>query len=315
VRSESIACCFFLALRRSGRLLQAKQQLWACVDKGSGQHLSAVLGTGAYFGCLSVPFLQAADSLFAPRLSSMTSSVPRLCTGHKNPACSKTTAAQTTNDQATALADKTFGEVQMACKKMMKRRSTEAAKYEPTPQERVAYERFLARSSAQSSAPIKITKNGHSFEFVHDHPNERVAQALVMDALGTADLDFVDGILSQLFDAASKRQDIDERSFNFLLSVIKGIGPRDQIEAMLAAQMAVVQLVTMTFGGRLARADTIPQQDSAERAFNKLTRTFVAQMEALKRYRNGGEQRMAVQNVSVNDGGQAIVGNVMQNPV
>jgi hypothetical protein len=54
----------------------------------------------------------------------------------------------------------------------------------------------------------------------------------------------------------------------------------------------------------------IPQQDSAERAFNKLARTFAAQVEALKRYRTGGEQRVIVQHVNVNEGGQAIVGAV-----
>jgi hypothetical protein len=35
-----------------------------------------------------------------------------------------------------------------------------------------------------------------------------------------------------------------------------------------------------------------PQQDSAVRAFNKLARTFAAQVETLKRYRGGGEQTM-----------------------
>jgi hypothetical protein len=42
----------------------------------------------------------------------------------------------------------------------------------------------------------------------------------------------------------------------------------------------------------------------------KLTRTYAAQMEALKRYRSGGEQKMTVQHVHVADGGQAMVGNV-----
>jgi hypothetical protein len=60
--------------------------------------------------------------------------------------------------------------------------------------------------------------------------------------------------------------------------------------------------------------ENIPQQDSAERAFNKLTRTFTMQMEALKRYRTGAEQKVTLQNVSVADGGQAIVGNVTQVP-
>jgi hypothetical protein len=74
--------------------------------------------------------------------------------------------------------------------------------------------------------------------------------------------------------------------------------------------MAAVHMATMTLAGRLAQVENIPQQDSAERAFNKLTRTFATQMEALKRYRTGGEQKVTVQHVSVSEGGQAIVGNV-----
>jgi len=84
-------------------------------------------------------------------------------------------------------------------------------------------------------------------------------------------------------------------------------------EALLAAQMAAVHIATMTSARRLRSADTIPKQDSAERAFNKLARTFATQMEALTRYRTGGEQKV-VQHVSVSEGGQAIVGNVTQAP-
>ena len=43
---------------------------------------------------------------------------------------------------------------------------------------------------------------------------------------------------------------------------------------------------------------------------NKLGRTFAAQVEALKKYRSSGEQNIKVQHVTVNEGGQAIVGNV-----
>ena len=66
----------------------------------------------------------------------------------------------------------------------------------------------------------------------------------------------------------------------------------------------------MTFARRLAHVESIPQQDSAERAFNKLTRTFAAQMSALKEYRSKGEQKMTVLHVHVAEGGQAIVSNV-----
>lgn len=47
-----------------------------------------------------------------------------------------------------------------------------------------------------------------------------------------------------------------------------------------------------------------------ERAFNRLSRTFSAQIEALKRYRSKGEQRFYVERVNVGKGGQAIVGPV-----
>jgi hypothetical protein len=57
-----------------------------------------------------------------------------------------------------------------------------------------------------------------------------------------------------------------------MLAVVKGIEPKDQVETMLAAQMAAVHNATMTFARRLAHVDNIPQQDSAERALNKLAR-------------------------------------------
>src|SRR5262249_53959466 len=83
--------------------------------------------------------------------------------------------------------------------------------------------------------------------------------------------DFLDGILNQLGNASAHGQDIDERELNFMLSVIKGIEPRDQLEAMLAAQMAAVHVTTMTFA-RVASVNIS--------AFNKLTRTFAMQIEA-----------------------------------
>jgi hypothetical protein len=99
-----------------------------------------------------------------------------------------------------------------------------------------------------------------------------------------------------------------------MVSVIKGIEPRDQVESMLAAQMAAVHMAMLRFIQHLPRIENLPQQDGAERAINKFARTFAAQMEALKRYRTGGEQKVTVQHVSVSEGGQAIVGNVAQNP-
>ena len=93
---------------------------------------------------------------------------------------------------------------------------------------------------------------------------------------------------------------------------VKSIKPRDSIEAMLVAQMVSVHVMAMRCAHHLANADDLAQHDSAARALGRLARTFPAQIEALNRYRSHGEPAITVQNVSVGDGGKAIVGNVTQ---
>src|SRR3954454_577208 len=53
-----------------------------------------------------------------------------------------------------------------------------------------------------------------------------------------------------------------------------------------------------------------PPGKTAARALGRLARTFAAEIEALNRHRSRGEPAITVQNVSVGDGGKAIVGNV-----
>jgi hypothetical protein len=97
-----------------------------------------------------------------------------------------------------------------------------------------------------------------------------------------------------------------------MISMVRSIKPRDSIEAMLVAQMVSVHVMAMRCAHHLANADDLAQHDSAARALGRLARTFPAQIEALNRYRSQGEPAITVQNVSVGDGGKAIVGNVTQ---
>ena len=118
-----------------------------------------------------------------------------------------------------------------------------------------------------------------------------------MKALGTEDWDFFKGILKQLADRGVDRT-VAEDELNFMLSVIKRIGPKNTAEHLLVAQMARVHVATMS------------EQDSTVLA--SLTKTFARQLETLMRLRLGGAQ--TVTHVSVNDNAQAIVGNVTQTP-
>ena len=187
----------------------------------------------------------------------------------------------------------------------------EAKPYEPTPKERAAKDALYRRIDEKPVAVrLKVTEGDPVPAVDLDHPDEALAACLLMDALGTTHVAFVKGIISQIVSAGSKGQKVDEDGLNFMLSVMMGIEPKDEVEAMLSAQMAAVHMATMTQARRLSHVETIEQQDSAERTFNKLARTFTTQVEALKRYRTGGEQKVTVEHVTVNEGGQAIVGNI-----
>jgi len=96
----------------------------------------------------------------------------------------------------------------------------------------------------------------------------------------------------------------------FFPAIVRDIAPRDGIERMLAVQMAATHVAMIRQGGRMANAEQLPQFEAHERAYNKLARTYAAQVEALRKHRNGGKQTVTVQHVNVSDGGQAIVGSV-----
>lgn len=183
-----------------------------------------------------------------------------------------------------------------------------AKPYELTPQERVAVDAYLAHKQENPPLPrLKVAgTEGTEVQIGPDHPHYPTGMVLLYEALGTKDEALVTGLLGQLAGVAKG----DERELNFMLSMVQGLEPKDPLEVMLATQMAAVQALAMRHAIQLANSNTYQGQEYAERALNKLARTFLSQVETLKRYRTGGEQKVTVQHVSVSDNAQAIVGNV-----
>jgi hypothetical protein len=95
------------------------------------------------------------------------------------------------------------------------------------------------------------------------------------------------------------------------MAAMVGLGPRDEIEGMLAAQMVAVHNAAMDCYRRAMISEQTFQGRSENLKYAaKLSRVYVDQMEALARYRGKGQQTVRVEHVTVNAGGQAIVGNV-----
>ncbi|RXH03007.1 hypothetical protein [Bradyrhizobium zhanjiangense] len=155
---------------------------------------------------------------------------------------------------------------------------------------------------------IKLTRRRLEIQ----HPDSQAGERLLAEALGAVDRDALHGILQQLLKASVIEQKPNEANLAFMISMMKSIAPRDSVEAMLVAQMVSVHVAAMRSACRLAFTDHLQQQEGVTRALTRLARTFAAQIEALSRHRSNGERAITVQNVSVQDGGSAIVGNVTQ---
>lgn len=146
------------------------------------------------------------------------------------------------------------------------------------------------------------------------------------DAFGTRSLQFVYSMLKGLGNATEDHTlslDLspgspNQLAFNAALAVIDGVRPKDEIEAMLAAHMAVTNIVLLelvartrgSIAGHRYEGNGIKRLDVLGNLTTKFMRTYTMQVEALARKRRKGEQNIRVKHVHVYPGGQAVVGAI-----
>lgn len=164
------------------------------------------------------------------------------------------------------------------------------------------------RAAIIASPKVKLRRK----RILIDHPDPRTGELLLAEALGAVDREALHGLLSQLVKASVVARRPDQGNLAFMVSMLKSIAPKDSLEAMLAAQMVSIHVASMRCACRLACTDDVPQQESLTRALTRLARTYAAQMEALNRHRSNGACAITVQNLSVQDGGKAVVGHFTQ---
>jgi hypothetical protein len=102
-----------------------------------------------------------------------------------------------------------------------------------------------------------------------------------------------------------------EKQLSATVAALVGIGPKDELEGMMAAQLIAAHNAAMECYRR-AMIDEQTFEGRRENLVqaNKLSRTYATLLEALNRHRGKGQQKVTVEHVHVHEGGHAIVGNV-----
>src|SRR4051812_7610290 len=121
--------------------------------------------------------------------------------------------------------------------------SLPVTKLEPTEAERAEILAHAERKKTRRRAPRLA---------VHQQEGSRLQVMLagvrLMNALGTTDLDLAECLASQIVNAANlqaSNEPVSVANLNAALAAVTGIAPRDEAEAMLAAQMVGVHWIAM----------------------------------------------------------------------
>ena len=133
----------------------------------------------------------------------------------------------------------------------------------------------------------------------------------LVEATGTLDMALSEHLFNQLAQSTWTSKGSEALALNANIAMLRGIAPKDEVEGMLAAQMVSIHNMAMECSKRAMLADQ-PAQGVTENLnrVNKLMRTFTTQLDALGRYRGKGAQKVTVEHVHINNGGQAIVGSI-----
>jgi len=139
---------------------------------------------------------------------------------------------------------------------------------------------------------------------------DRYMEALT-EATGTKDYELsINFIMKALDGCLVQRDNQNIRPINNVIATMAELNPQDVTEGMLVTQMIAVFHQSMKHMEGATQANSMDLVERHTNMATKLQRTFTAQMEALNRHRRKGMQKVIVQHVQVNNGGQAIVGSI-----
>ncbi len=158
----------------------------------------------------------------------------------------------------------------------------------------------------------KLTKSSEPTTIVVNDPQDRKG---TLRTLGGSQSDHWNSVVADqaLQTLWLKNSDEADRSRHMSATVagLTGIGPRDELEGMMAAQLIAAHNAAMECYRRamLGEQTFEGRRENLNQA-NKLSRTWATLLEALNRHRGKGQQKVTVEHVHVHAGGQAVVGTV-----
>jgi hypothetical protein len=144
----------------------------------------------------------------------------------------------------------------------------------------------------------KLDKAKEPTKIVADDPEDRKG---ILKGIGGSQSDHWNNLLAnQVVQAlwVSSDPETRNRQFSATVAALVGIGPKDEIEGTLAAQMIAAYNAAMECHRRaMIGEQTFEGRKENLTQANKLSRTYTTLLEALNRHRGKGQQKVTVEHV------------------
>ena len=189
-----------------------------------------------------------------------------------------------------------------------------------TVQENAVIEHMKRKGKKNPVTIFKVTKadNCEILDLAYDEnltsiDKDQLMGAQIMEATGAAYSDVGIQLLSHVGNAVvSAKADCNKMAtqLNAVAQSMQALGPLDEYEGQLIAQLVVLHEHAMDWLGRSQQTERVDFANVYLNGASKLLARHHETLESLLKYRRKGEQRVHVEHVHVHGGGQAIVGNV-----
>ena len=145
---------------------------------------------------------------------------------------------------------------------------------------------------------------------ISPEPNSPVLKLVKETGIEGIASDVIKAIMSPLINLIANQGNNDaDSAFNKSITLIAASDPKNQLELMLATQLAMTHITLGKSAQLLDRnCSEVKTINSLGNLYTKLSRLGIDQINTLERMKGKGQQKIIVERVNIEAGGQAAIG-------
>jgi len=140
-------------------------------------------------------------------------------------------------------------------------------------------------------------------------PNDPIMKLVKQVGIEDIASDVINAIISPLIGLIANQGNDTDSALNTAITLISAAEPKNQLELMLATQLAITHITlgksARLLDGNNSQVNTI---NSLGNLYTKLSRLSIDQINTLERMKGKGHQKIIVEKVNIESGGQAAIG-------